>query len=153
MLTQHTLPQTQTNPSSGSVTAQIEDDTSFVTDTLNFAYDYYTTDRQLRLTLSAVQMPDNAAPERVIRGIEMVFNADVTHETLIIGEQKVHVTYWKMWAENGQTRFQTNDADNGSVSVIFDHQQETYIGNFTFGPAGSVIQGNFSIKGRDNFTL
>lgn len=37
MLTQHTLPQTQTNPSSGHVNAQIEDDASFVTDTLNFA--------------------------------------------------------------------------------------------------------------------
>ncbi|MBT2297141.1 hypothetical protein [Pseudomonas fluorescens] len=153
MLTQHILPQTQTNPSSGSVNAQVEGGTSFVTDTLNFAYDYYTTDRKLRLTLSAVQMPDDAAPERVIRGIEMVFNADVTHETLIIGEQKVYVTYWEMWAENGQTRFQTNDADTGSVSVIFNHQEETYLGTFTFGPAGNVIQGNFSIKGRDNFTL
>ncbi|MCE0462353.1 hypothetical protein [Pseudomonas uvaldensis] len=153
MLTQYILPQTRKNPSSGSAVAQLEDGTPFQSTLINFAYDYYTTDRKLRLTLSAVQVPDDTAPERVIRGIEMVFNPDVTTETLMIGEQKVHVTYWTMWAENGQTRFLTNDADNGSVSVIFNHEEETYLGSFTFGSAGSVIQGSFSIQGRDNFTL
>jgi hypothetical protein len=153
MLTQHILPQTQTTPSSGNVVAQLEDGAPFQSTMVNFAYDYYTTDRQLRLTLSAVQEPDDTAAERVIRGVEMVFSPEVTNETLVIGEQKVYVTYWTMWAENGQTRFQTNDADTGSVSVFFNHEEETYRGNFTFGPAGSVIQGSFSIQGRDNFTL
>ncbi|CDF93776.1 MULTISPECIES: hypothetical protein [unclassified Pseudomonas] len=152
MLTQHILPQTRQTPSSGNVVAQLEDGAPFQSNMTNFAYDYYTTDRQLRLTLSAVQVPDTAA-ERVIRGIEMVFSPEVTNETLVIGERKVYVTYWTMWAENGQTRFRTNDADNGSVSVMFNHEEETYLGNFTFGPAGSVIQGSFSIQGRDNFTL
>ncbi|AOE62660.1 hypothetical protein AXG94_13145 [Pseudomonas corrugata] len=87
-------------------------------------------------------MPDTAA-ERVIRGVKMVFSPEVTNETLVIGERKVHVTYWTMSAENGQTRFLTNNADNGSVSVIFNHEEETYLGSFTFGPAGSVIHGQF----------
>ncbi|WP_431481541.1 hypothetical protein [Pseudomonas thivervalensis] len=153
MRVQHILPQTRNNPSSGQLTAQIEGDVPFGSNMLNFAYDYYTTDRKLRLTLSAVQTPDDADSERVIRGIEMVFDKDVMTETLTIEDQKVHVTYWKMWAENGQTLFQTNDADKGSVTVSFNHHEESYTGDFAFKLDDCLIEGKFSIKGRDNFTL
>lgn len=159
MLTEHILPQTKNNPSSGSVTAVAVDDKEFEAEAFNFAYDYYTTDKQLRLTLSAVQTSTDANGAKVLRGIEMVFNAYAVSGTHKIEDKKVSATYWKMWAENDKTRFQTFDADKGSVSLKFDHVQEIYEGSFSFtsiGPNATVLEikdGKFSITGRDNFTL
>lgn len=159
MLTEHILPQTTNNPSTGKVKANVKGDQPFKDDAFNFAYDYYTTDRQLRLTLSAAQTSEDANGKTVVRGIEMVFNADTVSGTHKIEGKKVSATYWKMWSENGETRFQTFDADTGSVNLEFDHEEETYEGRFSFkssGPVATVLEideGIFSIKGRDNFTL
>jgi chitinase len=159
MLKEHTLPQTRNNPTAGEVTANVKGDQSFKDDGFNFAYDYYTTDSQLRLTLSAAQTYEAPNGTTVVRGIEMVFNADTVSGTHKIEDKKVSATYWKMWAENGDTRFQTFDADTGSVNLEFDHEKETYEGNFAFkssGPGATALEidaGRFSVKGRDNFML
>jgi hypothetical protein len=159
MLTRHILPQTQNNPSSGNVTAQVAGDGTFTTETLNFAYDYYTTDKQLRLTFSALQSPDETNGQQILRGIEMVFDSNVTRGTLNVKDGRVNATYWKMWGENGETLFHTYDADAGSVTVDFNHQDETYSASFSFESTGPghetacITEGVFQIKGRDNFTL
>lgn len=159
MLTEHILPQTVTHPSSGTVTAQVTGDDLFDTNIVNFAYDYYTTDKQLRLTLSTAQAPAGASGKNVMRGIEMVFNVDILDGKHRIEDKQVSATYWELGEKNGESRFQTYDADTGSIDVKFDHEKETYDGSFSFtskGP-GTVLleltEGRFSITGRDNLTL
>lgn len=159
MLTEHVLPQTRTNPSSGTVSTDVIGEPAFTADGLNFAYDYYTTDRKLRLTLSAVQTIEDEQGNTVIRGIEMVFNPDMDSGTHAIKDGKYSATWWKMRADGAETLFQTYNADSGSVSLSFDHERELYEGSFSFesngpGSASAIIKsGSFSIKGRDNFTL
>jgi hypothetical protein len=159
MLTEHFLPQTRTNPSSGTVCADVTGEPAFNADGLNFAFDYYTTDKKLRLTLSAVQTIEDEHENTVIRGIEMVFNSDMGSGTHAIKEGKFSATWWKMRADGADTLFQTYNADSGSISLSFDHERELYEGSFSFesngpGSASAIIKsGSFSIVGRDNFTL
>ncbi|MDR9863017.1 MULTISPECIES: hypothetical protein [Pseudomonas] len=159
MLTEHALPHTKTNPSSGTVAAEVQGESTFNADGLNFAYDYYTTDKKLRLTLSAVQTIEGKQGNKVIRGLEMVFNSDIVSGTHSIKDGKFSATWWKMWANGDDTLFHTYNADDGSITLSFDHEQELYEGNFSFeskgpGPASAIIKsGSFSIEGRDNFTL
>ncbi|MFJ2463683.1 hypothetical protein [Pseudomonas sp. NPDC087615] len=159
MLTEHLLPQTKTNPSSGTVSADVQGEPTFNADGFNFAYDYYTTDKKLRLTLSAVQTIEDDQGNRVIRGIEMVFNSDIVSGTHAIKDGNFSATWWTMRAEGDDTLFHTYNADDGSVALSFDHDQELYEGSFTFeskgpGSASAIIRsGSFSIQGRDNFTL
>lgn len=159
MLTEHVLPQTRTNPSSGTLAADVIGEPAFNADGLNFAYDYYTTDKKLRLTLSAVQTVKDEQGSTVIRGIEMVFNSDMVSGDHAIKDGKFSATWWKMYADGADTLFQTYNADSGSISLSFDHEQELYEGRFSFesnGPGSDsaiVKSGSFSIKGRDNFTL
>ena len=158
MLTEHVLPHTKTNPSSGTVSADVQGESTFNADGLNFAYDYYTTDKKLRLTLSAVQTVEDDQG-KVIRGLEMVFDSDIVSGTYTIKGGKFSATWWKMWADGDDTLFQTYNADDGALTLSINHQQEIYEGSFSFeskgpGSASAIIKsGSFSIEGRDNFTL
>ncbi|MFL1517762.1 hypothetical protein [Pseudomonas prosekii] len=159
MLTEHAIHQTISKSSSGSMSAEIDFDQQFKSEGLNFANDFYTTDKQMRLTLSSLQMLENTDSKKVIRGIEMVFAADVVSGTYSFQDKQVSATFWMIFADDQQSLYRSFGADQGSVTLEFDEEKENCHGTFSFtsnGPGATVLTvraGEFSVSGRDDFTL
>ncbi len=156
MLTRHVIPQNYTTPSQGTLKANIGTSPALAltADGINFARDYYTTDRQMRTTLSALErLPD------MIHGVEISFLSTLTDGRHAIEDKKVSAVYWQLLVENDESVFYTHDADSGSISLAFNDALESVEGAFSFkstNPDGSVLVingGNFNIVGRDDLTL
>ncbi|MFL1547555.1 hypothetical protein K0P33_29690 [Pseudomonas sp. ArH3a] len=156
MLTRHVIPQIYTTPSQGNLSANIGTSPSLTltAEGINFARDYYTTDRQMRMTLSVLQhLPD------MIHGVEITFLSTLTDGKHTIEDKKVSAVYWQLLAENDESVFYTHDADSGFINVAFNDALETVEGTFSFkstNPDGSILvinDGHFKIVGRDDLTL
>ncbi|EIK73438.1 hypothetical protein PseBG33_5176 [Pseudomonas synxantha BG33R] len=156
MLTRHVIPQNYTTPSQGNLSANIGTSPSLTltAEGISFARDYYTTDRKMRTTLSALQrLPD------MIHGIEITFLSTLTDGKHTIEEKKVSAVYWQLLAENDESVFYTHDADSGFIDMVFDDALETVEGTFSFESTNSdgnlleINGGDFKIVGRDDLTL
>ncbi|WP_103735268.1 hypothetical protein [Pseudomonas sp. GZJR-8] len=155
MLTRHVIPQNYATPSQGNLSARIGSASNTLTaQSINFARDYYTTDRTMRMTLSALEkLPD------MIHGLEITFLSTLSDGKHTIEEKKVSAVYWKLLAENNESVFYTHDADSGFINLTFYDALEIVEGTFSFKstePDGSVLVidgGNFKITGRDDLTL
>ncbi|MPR04779.1 hypothetical protein F0169_23525 [Pseudomonas sp. MAFF 212408] len=156
MLTRHVIPQTCATPSQGTLGASIGTSPALTltAEGLNFARDYYTTDRQMRTTLSALErLPD------MVHGVEITFLSTLTDGRYAIEDKKVSAVYWQLLVENDESVFYTHDADSGSISLAFSDALETVEGAFSFkstNPDGSILVidgGKFNIVGRDDLTL
>jgi hypothetical protein len=160
MFKEYRLPLTRKNPPKATVTADIRHEESFSAQAYTFNHDFLATDGELHLTLNTLQTYVTADGIKVERGIEFVFDADITTGLHAIQNRKVSAAYWKMWREGDKLRVQTFGADTGSVDLEFDHENERYDGKFHFRSLGvdgeegiDIDSGRFSISGRNDIAL
>lgn len=156
MLTRHIIPQNQKTPSKGILVATIgtSPPLTFTADGFNFARDYYTTDRKMRLTLSALQRVPN-----MIHGIEITFPSTLASGTHTIESGAACAVYWQLLVENGESIFYTYDADSGFLALSIDEAGETFQGSVYLrshhadGTFLEIKDFGFNIEGRDDLTL
>ncbi|RON18126.1 hypothetical protein BK660_22855 [Pseudomonas brassicacearum] len=160
MFTEYTLALIKKNPPQGSVNANVVNDQHFEADTFNFNHDYLATDGKLYLTLNTLQTSVYPDGKKIYRGIEIVFDADITWGIHKIADRKVCAAFWKMWKENGTFRVETFRADKGVFHLMtFDHDTEQYKGYFNFTSLGddkttkSIEDGEFIIEGRSDIAI
>ncbi|MDI3249526.1 MULTISPECIES: hypothetical protein [unclassified Pseudomonas] len=127
---------------------------TFTADGLNFARDYYTTDRKMRMTLSALQRLPN-----MIHGVEITFPSTLTECDHKFEDKDVTAVYWQLLPENNESVFYTYDADSGFFNMTSYDSLEVFEGFFNFKSTHSdgtfleVKSGRFRIEGRDDLTL
>ncbi|WP_409317799.1 hypothetical protein [Pseudomonas sp. KCJK9016] len=156
MSTRYAIPHNAITPSKGNMTATVGSvpALTFTSGGINFAGDYYTTDRQMRLTLSALQQLPLS-----IHGIEITFLRDLQDGKHKVEDGKVSAAYWQLVTENGETVFVVNDADSGFINFAKNDALETFSGTFSFttknadGTVFEIKNGRFDVEGFDEFTL
>jgi hypothetical protein len=157
MVTEFVFP-SEESPSSGSLRANING-VAFVSDGLNFAYDYHVPMRRMYLTLAAAQETQDSQGKTVVNVIEVVFSAEIENGRSDIVNGHVAAAYSTMEKVGGTSSTRIFNADEGSFDITFDREKNIYKGKFHFQskdaahPGVLISDGEFDITGRDSFTI